>query len=267
MEKTAKKLIAIINHYPPTAPEYYLALNILKNFESIPQISIEEMAELCFTSTATLSRFCKNLGFKNYNMLRHTIEGEMHAFKKDLPIYYRSEEKNTDMNSFASIDYFITEMASSLETLRKEIHYEDIAKVIDAINGAKNITLICDSSILSSFITFQYQMLLCNKVIQYSPKWIHAADMPENSVRIMPRIVYTPGNNNGGKVMINTVERLEKQSGNLMDIHILVHEYIPYVTSERNRYFNEGKTAELILTCIMGIIQAAYSEKYIGELK
>ena len=45
---------------------YSIAKTILTHLEQIPSISINDLAELCFTSPATISRFCKDLNCRNF---------------------------------------------------------------------------------------------------------------------------------------------------------------------------------------------------------
>ena len=40
---------------------YTICYQVLNNIEKIPNISINELADLCYTSPATISRFCKAL--------------------------------------------------------------------------------------------------------------------------------------------------------------------------------------------------------------
>lgn len=45
---------------------YVLALNLLKMGEEIKNLTIDKVAQSCFVSPSTVSRFCRNLGFSNF---------------------------------------------------------------------------------------------------------------------------------------------------------------------------------------------------------
>ena len=67
---------------------YTIAHTILTHLDRIPNIAINDLADLCYTSPATISRFCKDLNCKNFA-----------SFKKEL--------------------------ALALELARDEIHFDD----------------------------------------------------------------------------------------------------------------------------------------------
>lgn len=54
-----------------TIQEKYLVDYILGNPDDILQKNINELAQLSYTSTATVSRLCKKLGFKGYKDFKY----------------------------------------------------------------------------------------------------------------------------------------------------------------------------------------------------
>jgi len=53
---------------------YELAILLLEHESEIQNSSIEKIAQACFVSTATLSRFCRKLGFENYNEFKNNFD-------------------------------------------------------------------------------------------------------------------------------------------------------------------------------------------------
>ena len=49
---------------------YYAALNILDHLEEIPNSSIVQVADLCYASTATISRLCRRLNYPSFNAFK-----------------------------------------------------------------------------------------------------------------------------------------------------------------------------------------------------
>ncbi len=48
---------------------------ILNNLELVQHMGIEELAESCYTSSATISRYIKKIGYKNYATFKWEVEG------------------------------------------------------------------------------------------------------------------------------------------------------------------------------------------------
>lgn len=75
-------LLTFLNSSKEEDMYYSICLSMLQNLEEVPNCSINELADLCYTSTATLSRFCRKFGYSNF-----------HEFKKEIA-YALIQSKN-----------------------------------------------------------------------------------------------------------------------------------------------------------------------------
>ena len=66
-------LLTFLNSSKEEDMYYSICLSIIQNLKKVPNCSINELADLCFTSTATISRFSKKFGYANF-----------HEFKKEV---------------------------------------------------------------------------------------------------------------------------------------------------------------------------------------
>ena len=76
----------------------------LNNIEKIPNISINELADLCYTSPATISRFCKALKCDNFAEFKKEVESglrqanhEIKLSSQDLGEIHNEPSKCVDM--------------------------------------------------------------------------------------------------------------------------------------------------------------------------
>ena len=53
---------------------YTICYQVLNNIEKMPDISINELADLCYTSHATISRFCKALKCDNFAEFKNEVQ-------------------------------------------------------------------------------------------------------------------------------------------------------------------------------------------------
>ncbi|MDL2220547.1 hypothetical protein LJC55_02660 [Eubacteriales bacterium OttesenSCG-928-N14] len=90
LEDTICKLVAIVNSSDRENTDYFIAMGLLKSIDSIANSSIEQMAEHCDTSTASLSRFCRKMGFQNYVLFKNEFNKSVsQTHERVIQIYFR----------------------------------------------------------------------------------------------------------------------------------------------------------------------------------
>ena len=73
-------LILMLNDNDSTSIYYQIAQHILLNLEVIPQLTIEDAAEICYTSPATFSRFCKAMNCSGFNDFKSKLSMSMQDY-------------------------------------------------------------------------------------------------------------------------------------------------------------------------------------------
>lgn len=263
MEKLLMKLLAVVNSQLVDETERVTATNLLKNIRKIPTYSIEQMAQACFVSPASLSRFCKRLGFKNYAYFRSLFEAGLEEEEIFKPTYNAMTNGAVEFNTIQRV---ITYHINAMVALKEQIDYDMIDQVTQSIFEAEHIYLIGDEYLRPCISDFQLQMIRFNKFVEFLPGWLPSNKAKENSIRILPNIQHIEGSKDSRRIAIQKVERRGKEKGKLVDIHISILEMSHYVSSQAHRFVNEGKAGNKILECILEIIYAAYYEKYIKSL-
>lgn len=117
---------------------YQIALCLLEHLRDLPALSLQEAADLCHVSIATLNRFCKNLGLSNYSTLRELAS---HRHLLEYPRAYNQD--------------FLTRLSKNMEVI-ENIHLSKIDQVVDRIYQAKNIVLL-------GYGDFQFEALYFQK--------------------------------------------------------------------------------------------------------
>lgn len=70
MDTILHQLINYMNTNNKDDIYYQLAKVMIENIDMIAQLKIESLAELCFVSPSTVSRFCRKLGYRNFNSFK-----------------------------------------------------------------------------------------------------------------------------------------------------------------------------------------------------
>ena len=117
---------------------YSIAKTILTHLEQIPSISINDLAELCFTSPATISRFCKDLNCRNFA-----------TFKKEMAIALEiaHDEIHFSMDDDFKIkqdpQYLVNKVyddtKKSLELGQAQLDIKDIDHICELIHDAPQV--------------------------------------------------------------------------------------------------------------------------------
>lgn len=123
-----------------TIQEKYLVDYIINNQEDILKKNINELAKLSYTSSATISRLCKKLGFNGYKEFKYQYAAEyshLLELKNDFKIEPFSSESSIDdaLNKIELLHKRAIEYTKSL--LDKQV----IERIYQLIKNAKYIEI------------------------------------------------------------------------------------------------------------------------------
>lgn len=67
-------LLSTINSELINSNNYRIAKYILENMRALEDISITELAKECYVSNSSISRFCRDIGLRDYNELKVKLQ-------------------------------------------------------------------------------------------------------------------------------------------------------------------------------------------------
>lgn len=143
---------------------YTIAHTILTNLDKIPTISINDLADLCYTSPSTISRFCKDMNCKNFVNFKHEIAIALELSKNELHL----KEEDVQMISKKPeylVDKIYNETIESLKMGQETLNIHDIDKICEMLYQAQKVQMIGYqfNKIISN--DFQIKMLKLQKFI------------------------------------------------------------------------------------------------------
>lgn len=112
-----------------------VAGHILKNLDKVPGATIYDMAEFCFSSTSTVSRFAKKLHFANYSDFREEITYALQNYR----ILNRNTRDMVPAQDSDIVPLYFNFLQNNISNLKDQIHYEDIAKISDRFHASDQI--------------------------------------------------------------------------------------------------------------------------------
>jgi DNA-binding MurR/RpiR family transcriptional regulator len=139
------------------------AKKILNNINVIPQCSITEVAELCYVSTATISRLCRKLNYESFSDFKKDIIIDLNYFNDDTKrLIYDYQLPDT----LSGKDAFHGHFENILDNLRatyNHLLYEDIEMIIDKIHDASHIYFMGNYFTQSVSMQLQIELAYLNK--------------------------------------------------------------------------------------------------------
>lgn len=167
------KLQTIVSAPPQTTnTDVQIANLLLENVDKIDkEMTISQMAEMCYTSISSISRFANNLGYENFNHMKNDYFGILDEFT-DLKVdnsFFRRESfngvKEKIIQGIASIEHH--EIKSDAEFLSKEIMSHDSVTII-ATHIPNNIMSILHRALIAqgkyiNFVVDRHQQIIATQ--------------------------------------------------------------------------------------------------------
>lgn len=115
-----------------------IAHTILRNLDKIPKLSINELADLCYTSPATISRFCKKINCQSFSEFKKAMalaleqaEDEIHFKEDDL--------QRIEKNPQYLVDKVYLDTIKALKKGQESINIFDVDKICRMIHDASKV--------------------------------------------------------------------------------------------------------------------------------
>lgn len=137
---------------------YFIAKTILLYSNELPTMGIEELANLCFTSPATISRFCRRLSFNSFIELKQAFQA-YHDFRKFEVVFTPKDVEQIGENPSSIIDKTYPASIDALMETYKILDINVINKVTELLYQAEHIAIF--GSIFSHLVArdCQYKFL------------------------------------------------------------------------------------------------------------
>ena len=134
-------LMSYVNVSSPQDMYYAIAHTILTHIDQIPSISINDLADLCYTSPATISRFCKDMNCKSFVNFKNEIAIALEIARNEIHLSTQDAQKVSE-----DFDYLKKKMyheaMDSLALVEKSIDMKDIDRICEMIYQAKKVHML-----------------------------------------------------------------------------------------------------------------------------
>lgn len=158
----------LLRYFKKLRPEstFYRPMQyVLRNLRSIGLISIYELADASFVSPASISRMCRDLGYKNYQEFKINVySAYRHAAKTEQPNgVFRVPREDADSPDAAMVLNYLDQCRASLDFSESFVRSEAFQKHLDMMRNADNIFVF--STTHQDVIPLQNKLILSGKYL------------------------------------------------------------------------------------------------------
>lgn len=223
-------LINFLNSTNPTDIYYKVAQNILQNLDRMKNASIHEVAEMCYVSAPTISRFCKRLGYESYSSFKNELSQAVSNYNYNNRFVSVDTSMDTEDSESAS---FLFQIGQYSEALKKSYSREYIQEIAQNLHHHKRVGFF--SSVPSYQLQYlQADLLLTKHEVTFcqtpTDQLAYAKTLGEDSIALFLK-----------------PERLESR---YMDdiINILKENHVKIILMSNTKYSKLNKMADFILS-------------------
>lgn len=161
------QLLGYMQDLKPDSTFYRPMRYILDHISSLAAMSIYDLADSCFVSTSTISRLCKELGFKNYQEFKiRTYACYRRLAESDDMLFpaYASTQQNTDDKMVAGALSYLDYCQKALSHFGEFAHSEQFIAHMKLLREAETIALY--SMLEWDTLTLARRLILRGKAVR-----------------------------------------------------------------------------------------------------
>lgn len=156
------RLLNFVNFGDGKASEYDVARMIVKHYQEIPQLTIYELADLCFVSASTITRFVRKLGYASYKDFKDEIAS---TFAIDVDYDKKVvNAKETDLQSI--FQTYTQNVIENIQFTYENIDYGQMERIASMLHDASSIAFFGLEYANYAGLHFQNKMSAFNRFVQ-----------------------------------------------------------------------------------------------------
>ena len=157
------------HHIEATQTEKVIIDYILSSLDSMPELTIYQLAEQTFASPASISSLCKKLGFKGYSDFQKAVIYEQASRNTYLEGRVIDFAKNSTIEEI--MDGMISRNILGMEELKQLMSEESILKTVELIEASNNLSFFGMGASLIVAMDAQMKFIRGNKMAMVNQDW------------------------------------------------------------------------------------------------
>lgn len=182
------RLIIYLDTADENDTNYNIAWYMVHHLEKIATIGISELAKECFVSPATISRFCRTLGYDNFAHLKQDCTYIKQIKQRSPEVTKIPVETMRKQPSVASENY-VDQIILALKDMQSQLNWGVIDNVLYYIKNADKVVFFGSQFSHSAALHLQADLLMLGKFtiayMDYEKQIESAKHLDQNSVAII----------------------------------------------------------------------------------
>lgn len=190
MKNLFYRLILFLDTADEKDTNYMIAWFMANNFYRVSQMGISELAKECFVSPATISRFCRALGYENFAHLKQECLS-FHSNEKKLvnltvPLKMMKEDPSS------ATHHYLDQIIQGMKELEASLDWEVIDDVLREIHDTETVAFFGTQFSQSAALHLQTDLLMLEKFsiayLEIDRQMECARNLDENSLAIITSV-------------------------------------------------------------------------------
>lgn len=171
MDGVLHALLRIINTTSPDDTYHKIAVILAQSIKNLSGMGIVQMAELCYVSPATLSRFFRDVGFRNFSDFKASLD-RRYGFEID----YTNEYRDLGVSARSKLDALRGQTIDSLVNIGQSLEYDDLEKLVHLVHSHERVVFFGHTVYQFIILYLQQRLSLFGKLIYANTDVIQQLD-------------------------------------------------------------------------------------------
>ncbi len=162
MKNLFYRLIIFLDTAQENDTNYNIAWFMANNFYRIADMRISELASECFVSPATISRFCRALGYENFAHLKqecYTFHSDDKKFNNLINIPLETMKSNPEI----ATQEYVNQVIAYISDLPRILDWKEIDATLKLIHDCDSVAFFGTQFSQSAALHFQTDLLMLEK--------------------------------------------------------------------------------------------------------
>lgn len=252
-------LLQYINNSFVKDSNYDIAEYMVKNYFKIPNMTINDLAEVCYVSPASISRFIRTLGFEKFSKFKEACDNT-HDIDTDYSNLVTEAKENDIKKVF---EEYTKSTIDNIQTTFNNINYEQFDRISSMLHDCDDVIVLGLEFALLLGQHFQGRMALMRKQVKVPMRFEEqlevAKETNSNSVVFIASI-------EGGYFYRNSkvVQELEKNNAKIIVLTLNNHTKLVKKATEvvKCATINDNTEGRISLLYSLELILMNYYIKY-----
>lgn len=162
-DQVLTRLLRVVNGQIKKDANYDIALKMLAHYNDISSYTINDLADICFVSTASITRFIRLLGFQTFADFKKACSNTLTISQTDYSIKTSKAEKEDIEPIFKN---YTQHVMDNIDFVFKNLDYNQLDRICESIKNSDEILFLGleFSTLLGQH--FQNRMSLMNKYVK-----------------------------------------------------------------------------------------------------